>query len=372
MLVYNLRNHVFTTLIAHDGLTGCRLAGAERPDLILLDILLPDLDGWEICKLVRGHPDPEMATTPIIMLTALGSRDDRLKGLELGADAYIPKPYSMKEVLISARRLIEKRWRQSVMAGEIAVLKNRAALQADLQNMLFHELRNQMVVIQGFSTLLGKNLRNTALEKPADYADAICRSSEYLGNLAEEFLLAGKFESGTLELPVEVLDLGRVLKETLELYQPLAHEKGISVHIENGTSAAPARLNHAAVRLVISNLLDNAIKYSPRKSSVKVGLQWEADGHITVRVEDRGPGINAGEAELIFNKFFRGSDTVEKSRGSGLGLYLAKTLTEAMGGSIEVKSLPGEGSCFTARFPAWKAGEETDVGKEKTLAAESQ
>jgi signal transduction histidine kinase len=319
----------------------------------------------EQAKVLIVEDEKEMATTPIIMLTALGSRDDRLKGMELGADAYIPKPYSMKEVLISARRLIEKRWRQSVMAGEIAVLKHRAALQADLQNMLFHELRNQMVVIRGFSTLLGKNLRDTALEKPAGYADAIFRSSEYLGNLAEEFLLAGKFESGTLELSVEVIDLDGVLKETGELYRPVADEKGISVRIESEVPAAQARLNHAAVRLVISNLLDNAIKYSPRESFVKVGLQWEADDYIAVRVEDRGPGIRTGEAERIFDKFFRGGEAGEKTRGSGLGLYLARTLAEAMGGSIEVKSLPGEGSCFTARFPAWMAGEEAEGGQEQ-------
>jgi two-component system sensor histidine kinase/response regulator len=371
MLEYNLRKHGFATLTAQDGLTGCRLAGAERPDLILLDILLPDLDGWEICKLVRGHPDEQMATIPVIMLTALGSRDDRLKGLELGADAYIPKPYSMREVIIRAKQLIEKRRKQTSMASEIAALKTQAALQADLQNMLFHELSNQMVVIRGFSAMLGKKLRDTALEKPADYADAINRSSEYLGNLAEEFLLVGKFESGTLVLPVEVLDFGRVLDETVNLYRPLADQKGVSLIVEGDRSSAPARLNHAATRLVISNLLDNAIKYSPGNTAVKIRLQRESNHHLAVLVRDQGPGIPVGDTDKIFEKFYRSPGSAERNRGAGLGLYLAKILTGAMGGWIEVTNLPGEGSCFTARFAAWQVGEEKDAPNENPLPVET-
>lgn len=365
MLEYNLRSHGFATLTACDGLSGCRMAGAERPDLILLDILLPDLDGWEICKLLRGHPDEQMATTPIIMLTALGSREDRLRGLELGADAYIPKPYSLREVLATAKQLVDRRRKQTEMAGEIAALTTRAALQADLQSLVFHELRNQMLVIRGFSTLLGKKLKDKALEKPAGYADAIFRSSEYLGNLAEEFLLAGKFESGSLELPLEVLDLWRVLEETVELYRPLAEEKGIALDLEKETPSNPARLNPGAARLVISNLLDNAIKYSPRKTPVKVALQ-RSDHRVALRVEDRGPGIPAEETGRIFEKFYRCSSRAGESRGSGLGLYLAKILTEAMGGSIEVKSVPGEGSCFIALFSGSQAG-ETGSRREENL-----
>ena len=103
MLDHNLRKNGLATLFAHDGLTACRLVGSEAPDVILL----PDLDGWEICRMVRSHPEPAIARTPIIMLTALSAVNDRLRGMELGADAYLPKPYSPREVVLKSTRLAE-------------------------------------------------------------------------------------------------------------------------------------------------------------------------------------------------------------------------------------------------------------------------
>jgi two-component system, sensor histidine kinase and response regulator len=108
MLDHNLRKQGLATLFAHDGLTACRLVGSEAPDVILLDILLPDLNGWEICRMVRSHPEPAIARTPIIMLTALSAMNDRLRGMELGADAYLPKPYSPREVVLKTIRLAER------------------------------------------------------------------------------------------------------------------------------------------------------------------------------------------------------------------------------------------------------------------------
>lgn len=106
LLEHNLRRHGIIPILAHDGLTACRLVGSEAPQVILLDILLPDLDGWEICRMVRAHPQPAIARTPIIMLTALGSIADRVRGIELGADAYFPKPYSLREVILKTVQLV--------------------------------------------------------------------------------------------------------------------------------------------------------------------------------------------------------------------------------------------------------------------------
>jgi len=106
ILEFNLTRKGFDVLVAKDGLDACRVIGREKPDLILLDIMLPLLDGWEICRMVRSHLDPLIARTPIIKLSALSSREDKLKGYDLGADLYLPKPYKMKEVIISAQQLI--------------------------------------------------------------------------------------------------------------------------------------------------------------------------------------------------------------------------------------------------------------------------
>ena len=106
VLDYNLRRAGFLTEVAPDGLSACRAVGSRRPDLVLLDIMLPDLNGWEICRLIREHDDIDVASTPIVMLTALGSESDRERGTKLGADAYLTKPYSLKELVSLAETII--------------------------------------------------------------------------------------------------------------------------------------------------------------------------------------------------------------------------------------------------------------------------
>ena len=109
VLEYNLRRAGFETEVALDGLSACRAVGRKRPDLVLLDIMLPDIDGWEICRLIRDHENHEVASTPIVMLTALSSEADRMRGTRLGADAYVTKPYSLKEIVSLAEEIITRR-----------------------------------------------------------------------------------------------------------------------------------------------------------------------------------------------------------------------------------------------------------------------
>ncbi len=108
LLEHYLKNRGFVTAIAGDGLTACRMINSLRPDLILLDIKLPELDGWEICRLVRKIPDRELASTPIMMLTALATNQDRAQGFKMGADDYMTKPYSLKDIVLRANKLIDR------------------------------------------------------------------------------------------------------------------------------------------------------------------------------------------------------------------------------------------------------------------------
>lgn len=353
VLGYNLRRSGFAVLTAHDGLSACRLVGAERPDLILLDLLLPDLDGWEICRLIRGHHDAELASTPIMMMTALGSLDDRLRGLELGADAYLAKPYSVKEVALCARNLLARRRERRALADGMAALKAGAALESDFQDMLFHELRNQLLIIGGYSNLLAKG--DPSLPT-GECLQAIRRSAVHLDSLAEGFLLCRRLETGVFELPLEKVVLGELVNEIIERCRPLAAAKRMTIRLLVTSPLAPRFLNRTATSLVISSLLENAIKYSEEEKEVILRLHDNADVGVTLGVEDRGPGIPAAEIDRIFDRFYRGKGSAGRTRGSGLGLYVCRTLTRAMGGSVEVKSVPGEGSCFSVHFPVRPAG----------------
>lgn len=353
VLEYNLRRSGFEVLTAHDGLSACRLVGTERPDLILLDLLLPDLDGWEICRLIRGHHDAGLAATPIIMMTALGSLDDRLRGLEMGADAYLAKPYSVKEVALQARNILARRRERQALADGMATLRAGAALEGDFQEMLFHEMRNQLLIIGGYSGLLVKGTSALPLDEGLQ---VIQRSALHLEALAEGFLLCRRLEAGAFELPLEKVALDELANETIERCRPLAAAKRMAVRLSVTAPLPPRFLNRTAASLVISSLLENAIKYSEVEKEVILRLHDNAEAGVTLEVEDHGPGIPAAEIDRIFDRFYRGEGSAGKTRGSGLGLYICRTLIRAMGGSVEVKSVPGEGSCFTVRFPALTAG----------------
>jgi signal transduction histidine kinase len=326
VLEFNLRTAGYRVLRAEDGLTACRLVGAETPDLIFLDVMLPDLEGWEICRMIRAHRDPRVASTPLVMLTALGTVEHKLRGLALGADDYIPKPFSVQEVLLKARRLVDARREADRIHDELRRSEERRAADADLQGLLFHELKNKLVVVGGFSrrlaSLPGVDPRS------GRYAQAVGEAAGYLSDLAEQVLLLRRLEAGRLDLALEDVDLADVVRSVAALHRAPAQEKGVEIVVE--AAAVAAQVSPTAARVCVSNLLENALSYSPDGGAVR--LRVGAEPRVAfVEVEDEGPGIPREEAEAVFEKFYRGI-TSRSTGGTGLGLYVVRTLAAAMGG----------------------------------------
>lgn len=356
-LEYSLRKAGFATASAADGLNACRRVGSFRPELILLDILLPDLDGWEVCRMIRSHPDPILASTPIIMMTALTSTENRLKGLELGADAYLPKPYAMREVILHARNLVARRRRQEQLRTEMEQARQREDLQNDIQAMLCHELRNHLLVIGGFSALLSREVPSLEQDKSLDHLAAIRRSSDYLAQLAEEFLLLRRVRDGRLQLPPQAVGLETMVQGISQLFQPLSRERGVALRVEGAGGIGTVYLNPTALRMVLANLVSNALLYSPAGSLVTLSVGPVGTDLFCLQVSDQGPGIALEEQQDIFQRFYRGRAQSSTVAGSGLGLYIARTLVEAMAGRIELNSRPGQGSCFNVVLPLFSTAD---------------
>ncbi len=338
VLDFNLGAAGFRVLKAEDGLTACRLVAAETPDLIFLDVMLPDLEGWEICRMIRAHQDPRIASTPLVMLTALTTLDHKLRGLALGADDFIPKPFSVQEVLLKARRLVAGRHEVDRVHRELRHAEERRAADADLQGLLFHELKNKLVVIGGFSgrvaTLAGTD------ERAGRYARAVRQASDYLSELAEQVLLLRRLEAGRMDVELEEVDLAGLVRSVVDLHGAEAEDKGIEVVVE--APPTPARASSAAARVCVSNLLENALRYSPGggRVTVRVGAEPRV---AFVEMEDEGPGIPRSEAEAVFEKFYRGSSSRGTS-GTGLGLYVVRTLATAMEGWVYLLPPRGRGA----------------------------
>ena len=351
VLSYQLQHQGFTTLVAGDGLNACRLAGSEHPALILLDVLLPDLDGWEVCRLIRSRHEHQIGSVPIIMLTALDSLNDRLKGLGAGADAYISKPYSIREVILTARRLIERRQREQTLNDAMCRMQARSANSDAIQDILCHELRNQLLILKGFSGLLGRteSLRG---ERSLNCLQAIERSTQALGNLAESLLLLSRHESEGLKLPPDHPEVAALAAEILDLYRPFAEQRQMKFHLHLEQTDPNPAVNSIGLRVILSNLVENAVKYVFSGTGIDIRLSTPAGTRLEIAVEDSGPGVPEEDHDRIFERFFRSSAPTGRLPGSGLGLYIARTLARAMGGDVFYEQRQRSGSRFVVTFPA--------------------
>lgn len=341
-LCHTLRRAGYVVFEAGDGLTACRIIGSQHPDLILLDIMLPDLDGWEVCRMLRQHPDARVAATPVIMLTALHAPEDKLQGLRLGADAYLPKPYSQQEVLLLGSRLIERHRRQLELEARVETLSQTVEQQRDLHALLFHELHNQLASLQLNADLLRTNGGEARLA-------AIQRSSDYLQRLAEDFLLIRRLQGSGLHLPGEPLLIEALATEIVDLHAAPAQARRISLLLRVEGTPRPVSANRPALKIILSSLLDNAVKYGPAGETVVVLCRF-GEKRLDLEVHDFGKSLAADEQERIFDKFYRPEVSAE-TRGSGLGLFGVRVLARAMGGDAELDDQHGVGNCFRAWIP---------------------
>ncbi len=351
MLEYNLRGKGHTTFSAPDGPEGLRLMEAERPDLVLLDIMLPGMDGWEVCRTIRGDERLTIAQTPIIMLTALASPQEKIKGIELGADDYIVKPFSVREVLGKVDRWIARELDRRRLAMEVQRLETTQAQTGDFHDMLFHELRNRLMIIGGFSERIAGD-HGLPPDKYRRCADIIRDCTISLCTLTEEMLLMSRVESGGQPLPLQDVSLEDALRHVTDSLTRQAEEKGIGIRVERAGAIPMLPLNPTAVRAVLSNLVENAVKYSPYGSEIviRVGVKTEQAGCVMVEVENPGPLIPAHERRRLFEKFYRGEGVRNKTKGTGLGLYISRMLMRLMGGDVCLVDNDRNSNCFRLAF----------------------
>ena len=350
LLGYNLQRAGYETLRASTGKEAIDAAQRHAPGLILLDIMLPELSGWEVCRLLRESPQGR--SIPIIMLTALADEEARIKGLSLGADDYITKPFSVRELLMKVKRHME---RQRTISDQL----QRHQEQETSMRYLVHELKNAVSIIGGFSSL--------ALQKQDHdrYLRSIRASAMHADSLLTDANLLARLEQEGADLPVEPLDINAVIREVIDLFVDGAEKNGVELE---SIDSAPhlVMANATATRQVLMNLVSNAIKFSRTSGRVWVFCEETKNG-IDVSVTDEGAGIPSAELPRIFDKYFRGARS-ERVKGAGLGLYIVRLLLSAMGGTIKAVSKPGVGSTFTASFRKI-AGQETEQAAEKDGSA---
>lgn len=317
------------------------------PDTILLDVMMPEMDGFELCRRIKANK--RWRHVPIILVTALDTKENVVHGLEAGADEFLPKPVNGIELRARVRSML----RIKKQYDEVTAMLQ---LREDLAHMIVHDIRNPLTTIVGFSEFL--LTRKDMPEKYRPDVKAIVRQGQILQAFTHDLLMLAKMEQNQLMLNWSLVEVNRLVTEVKEILQPIAQSKEIEL-VMNGSQSEPlvACLDATLFQRVVDNLVSNALKFSPVGSVVKLQLEDVAPQaacpsarKIRFKVIDEGPGVAPEDRERIFDKF----EIVNLKRQGitqvGLGLAFCKLVVEAHGGCIGVEANLPEGSVFTVEI----------------------
>ncbi len=316
-------------------------------DLVILDIMMPGMSGYDVCKkLRRKHTLNEL---PIIMLTSKDTIEDIVKAFDLGANDYISKPFDRNELLARVKTLI----RLKLLTKTNSILKEAIDTKNHFMQMTIHDLKNPLNVITGFTQLIiSESEKKSEIN---DYAEMIKQSSELMMSLVQELLEMAKFESGLTYLKPEKMDLNEVVADIIEANLKNAEKKKQKIHFSRGpekksfVNADPVRIHE-----IVDNLLSNAVKYSPLEKSIWVSvskLEVEETPKLRIEVKDEGPGLTKDDLNKLFGKFQRLSARPTGGESStGLGLSIVKKLVDLHKGKIWAESEKDKGAAFIVEF----------------------
>ncbi|HEY2294650.1 MAG TPA: ATP-binding protein [Thermoanaerobaculia bacterium] len=332
-----------------DGEAALRAIAQRRPDLVLTDVMMPNLDGFGLLKALRE--DPERAAIPVILLSARAGEEARVEGLEAGADDYLTKPFSARELLARvAGTLALSKVRREALAREEEILRETDRRKDELLATLAHELRNPLAPIRNGLQILG--LAKDSPEILEQARRMMERQLQQMVRLIDDLLDLSRISRGKIDLHRERADLAAVLHSALETSRPLIEQSGH--HVDLDLPPAPVFVEADLTRLaqVFANLLNNAAKYTDKGGHIRIAVR-PAGREVAVSVRDNGIGIPAAMLPRIFEMFTQVDRSLEKAHGGlGIGLSIVKRLVEMHGGTVEARSPgPGQGSEFVVRLP---------------------
>jgi two-component system sensor histidine kinase/response regulator len=366
---------------AGSGKVGLEAVAAKAPDLILLDIRMPDMDGFEVCQRLKAKEYSR--EIPVIFVSALDDANGKVESFRLGAVDYITKPFEPSEILARVKTHLEIRNIQVSLetsnrelrdsreelvrlnsalenrTGELAIARDRAEesdrLKSAFLAAMSHELRTPLNSIVGFTGMLRQELDGPLNQEQAKQLGMVETSAKHLLKLINDVLDVSKIEAGAVELLIEPFDVRELVERNMLALQPLAKKKGLTLEVNIEPGVGQISSDSRRVEQILINLVNNAIKFT-KEGTVKVSCGIR-DNRLVTRATDTGIGIKQEDMAHLFDSF-RQLDVgpARNVEGTGLGLSISKKLTEMLGGEIRVESDWGVGSTFTFAIPVNAAG----------------
>jgi signal transduction histidine kinase len=377
----------YEVLLASNGTSALKVAERAKPSLILMDVNMPDMDGYAACRQLKQMP--ALAEIPVIFITANDDPESLVKGFQAGGVDYIAKPFKQEEVLMrvethlqistltralemSNRELANKNaeLESEVVRRKVAEEKANQANEAKSRFLSFisHEMRSPLNAIIGFSEELTDTLTGDALAQSREDATRIRSASGHLLGLINNLLDLSKIEAGKMPLNLEAFDLVPLVTELGKDVEPLVRRNGNKLTVQSNGDIGTVRADATKVKQVLLNLISNAAKFTKAGTiSLVLSRQWpvvsgattpatdhgqRATDTVTISVTDTGIGMTADQMARLFQPYQQATDaTARQFGGTGLGLAISRQFCRLMGGDLTVASEPGKGSTFTARLP---------------------
>lgn len=347
-----LTNEKFAIATASNGRQALEQVEKENLDLVLLDVMMPDMSGFEVAQHLKSNPNT--ADIPIIFLTALNSTADIVKGFQVGANDFISKPFNKEELIIRVTHQISLVAAKRLILSKTEELQRTIAGRDKLYSVIAHDLRSPMGSIKMVLNMLILNLPSEKIgAEMYELLTMANQTTEDVFSLLDNLLKWTKSQIGKLNVVYQDVDLVEVTDGVIEIFSMVASLKKIRIR-EMKPEKMMVNADIDMLKTVVRNLLSNAIKFSKENSEVLVKME-EVDGMAVVSVQDHGCGISEeGQKKLLHTDTHFSTFGTNNEEGSGLGLLLCKDFVVKNGGKLWFTSKEGEGSIFSFSIPVKK------------------
>ena len=344
----------YDVLTATNGLAGLDVLRQQPgpPDLIVSDIMMPRMDGYDFFAAVRAQEN--WVTIPFIFLTAKGERDDVLRGISMGAEDYVVKPFDADELLVAvSAKLARSRQIHAQKQKEVTNIK------ANILNIINHEFRTPLTYVVAYADMLRSDADDLGANDMRAFLRGINVGANRLRRLVENFILLVEIETGEAQTNYRwrqrsVSDYDMLLRLAQSKYHDLAEEKRVSLALDVDADLPPIQADLEYLGAALECLVDNAIKFTQDPGRTVTLCAYQDDEYVCLAVRDEGRGIPPSELvdRKIFDPFYQINRAKFEDQGAGSGLAIVNGVVKLHGGSVTVESDESQGSVFTMRFPA--------------------
>jgi len=374
LLVYFLKPAGYEIITAGDGIEAIQIIEKSLPDIILLDVMLPKMNGFQVCE--RLKKNDRTFHIPIVMITALKELKDKIRALEAGADDFISKPFDSVELLARVKSLLRLKFyhdelinQNKELERQQQILLGEDLLKKELTNLIIHDMKNPLFVIQGNLQMM--NMQKKAGHKEFDekYTKRIERSSRGLLRMILNLLDISRLEKETMALEPVPINLEKLLRETTEYFYDIPEHSSKKVQIKLDDDLPEAYVDRDVFERILDNLFNFVFQNTPESQAILIRVEKGKDGFILLKTYHEGQRIPTEFREKIFKKYAQAElKKVGFKPARGLGLIFCKFAMNAHGGDIELDLDVDGGNCLILKIPTLKSKPKKDVARTQAVS----